>query len=61
MSNINGVELQNLRHLILSHDTMSCKMSSYAQDAQSPDVKQFFEKSANSAKQEKTQLMQYLN
>ena len=46
MENLNEMELQTLRHLIMAHDTVSCKMESYAKEAQSPDVQQYFQKAA---------------
>ena len=61
MNNINEMELQTLRHLIMSHDTVSCKMSAYAEDAQTPEVKQYFSKAAQTAKQSKEALMSFLN
>ena len=52
--------LQNLRHLIGGFSTTHCKMQAYAQQAQDPGVKQFFQKSAQSAMECKQQLMQFL-
>ncbi len=60
MSDISVLDLQNLRHLIGGCDTTHCKMEAYAQEATDPKVKQFFEKSAQSAAQAKQQLMQLL-
>lgn len=60
MSNISELELQNLRHLIGGYDTTHCKMKEYAQAAQDFQVKQFFEKGAQSAMQNKQQLMKFL-
>ena len=60
MSTINEMELQTLRHLIMSNDTLSCKMSAYAEQAESPEVKQYFEKSSQTAKDAKQQLMGFL-
>lgn len=57
---ITEVELQNLRHLIMAHDTVSCKMSDYAQDATTPEIKQYFEKAARNAEETKQQLMTFL-
>lgn len=61
MSQLNQVELQNLRHLIGAHDTACQKMQTYAQQATDPQVKAFFEKSAQNAQQTKQQLMTFLN
>lgn len=60
MNEISILDLQNLRHLIGGCDTNYCKMQSYAQEATDAKVKQFFEKSAQSALQTKQQLMQFL-
>lgn len=61
MSNISELDLQNLRHLIGGFDTTHCKMQEYAQEAKDPQIKQFFEKGAKSARENKQQLMQFLN
>ena len=55
MNEISELDLQNLRHLIGGFDTTHCKMDEYARQ-----VKQFFQKSAQSAADCKNQLMQYL-
>ena len=60
MANLSELELQNLRHLIGGYDTTHCKMQEYAQKAQDPEVKQYFQKSAQSAMTMKQQLMQFL-
>ena len=60
MSQLNQMELQNLRHLISSHDTASQKMQTYAQQAQDPQVKAYFEKSAQDAQKTKQQLLSFL-
>lgn len=60
MANLSELDLQNLRHLIGGYDTTHCKMKEYAQGAQDEKVKQFFEKGAQSAMQNKQELMKYL-
>ena len=60
MTEISELDLQNLRHLIGGFDTTHCKMDAYAQQATAMEVKQFFQKSAQSAMQSKQQLMQFL-
>lgn len=60
MSNISELDLQNLRHLIGGFDTTRCKMQEYAKDAADSSVKQFFEKGAKSAMDNKQQLMKFL-
>ena len=49
MNEISELDLQNLRHLIGGFTTTHCKMQAYAQQATDPGVKQFFQKSAQSA------------
>lgn len=61
MSNISELDLQNLRHLIGGFDTTHCKMQAYAQETQDTEIKQFFEKGAKSAMENKQQLMKFLN
>ena len=60
MSQLNQIELQNLRHLIGAHDTAYQKMQSYAQQATDPQVKAFFQKSAQDAQNTKQQLLSFL-
>lgn len=60
MSQISELDLQNLRHLIGGYDTTHCKMQEYAKEAQDPQVKQFFQKGAKSAMDNKEQLMKFL-
>lgn len=61
MTQLNQLELQNLRHLIGSHETAYQKLSAYAQQATDPQVKQMFEKSAQDAKNTKQKLMSFLS
>ena len=61
MTNISELDLQNLRHLIGGFDTTHCKMQAYALEATDPQVKQFFEKGAKSAMDNKQQLMKFLS
>ena len=60
MNDISELDLQNLRHLIGGFDTTHCKMEDYASQATDMEVKQFLQKSAQSAINSKQQLMQYL-
>ena len=60
MTNISELDLQNLRHLIGGYDTTHCKMQEYAKAATDAQVKQFFEKGAKSALDNKQQLMKFL-
>ena len=60
MANLSELDLQNLRHLRGGYDVTHCKMKEYAECASDAKVKQFFEKGAQSAMQNKQQLMDYL-
>lgn len=60
MANLSELDLQNLRHLMGGYDVTHCKMKEYAECASDTKVKQFFEKGAQSAMQNKQQLMEYL-
>ena len=61
MANLTQIELQNLRHLIGSHETAYQKLSTYAQNATDPQIKDFFERSAQSAQNTKQKLITFLN
>ncbi len=60
MSQLNQMELQNLRHMIGAHETAYQKMQTYAQQSTDPQVRAYFEKSAQSAKTTKENLMTFL-
>lgn len=60
MTQLNQMELQNLRHLIGSHETSFQKLSTYAQQATDPNIKQMFQKSAQDAKNTKQKLVSLL-
>lgn len=60
MGNISQLELQNLRHLIGGFDTSHAKMQEYAEQATDEQVKQFFQKGAQSAMDNKQKLMTFL-
>lgn len=57
---INQLELQNLRHLIGSHQTAESKCNFYAQQCQDPQVKQMLQQAAQSACDTKNKLMSFL-
>lgn len=61
MSQLNQQELQNLRHLIGSHETVYQKLQTYAQQVTDPQIKQMFQKSAQDAKNTKQRLMTFLS
>lgn len=60
MANLTQIELQNLRHLIGSHETAYQKLSNYAQNSVDPQIKSFFERSAQSAQNTKQKLISFL-
>ncbi|WP_129599827.1 hypothetical protein [Anaerophilus nitritogenes] len=60
MTQLNQLELQNIRHLIGSHETAYQKLQSYAQQATDPQIKQMFQQSAQDAQNTKQQLMSFL-
>lgn len=61
MTQLNQLELQNLRHLIGSHETSAKKLETYAQKSTDPEVKQMFLKSSQDARSTKQKLMSFLN
>lgn len=60
MTQLNQMELQNLRHLIGAHETSHQKLSTYAQQCTDPQIKQLFQKSAQEAQNTKQRLMTFL-
>lgn len=60
MSELNHLELQNLRHLIGAHDNSYQKLETYAKESEDPQVRSFFEKSAKDAQETKQKLMTFL-
>ena len=61
MPQLNQMELQNLRHLIGSHETAYQKLQTYAQQANDNQIKQVFERSAQDAKNTKQKLLSFLS
>ncbi|OPX87540.1 MAG: hypothetical protein A4E52_01364 [Pelotomaculum sp. PtaB.Bin013] len=61
MAQLNQLELQNLRHLIGSHETAYQKLQAFSQQASDPQVKQMFEKSAQDARNTKQKLLSFLS
>lgn len=61
MPQLNELELQNLRHLIGSHETAYQKLQTYSQQATDSQVKQMFQKSAQDAQNTKQKLLQFLS
>ena len=61
MSQLNQQELQNLRHLIGSHETAAQKLEAYAQSINDTQIQQMFQQSAQSARGAKQKLMSFLS
>lgn len=61
MANLSQVELQNLRHLIGTHETCYQKLNNYASQCVDPQIKQLFSKSAQDSLNTKQKLMSFLN
>lgn len=61
MPQLNQIELQNLRHLIGAHEMAHQKLQTYAEQATDPEVKQFFQNSAQGAMTTKQQLLGFLS
>lgn len=61
MAHLSQLELQNLRHLIGSHETAFQKLQNYAQQAVDPQIKQMFEHSAQDARNTKQKLLSFLS
>ena len=60
MPNLNELELQNLRHLIGSHETIATKLDYYAQHCTDPAIIQQLQKDAQDARSNKQNLMGFL-
>ncbi len=57
---LNHLELQNLRHLIGSHQTMQKKFDFYASEVQDQQCRQMFQQSAKACQQTAEKLMTFL-
>lgn len=60
MNQLNELELQNLRHLVISHSTAAAKLTTYADQCSDPKIKQMFQQSAQDAQNTIKQLMSFL-
>jgi len=61
MTQLNQLELQNLRHMLGSHETAYQKLTTYAQQAADPQVRSMFQQSAQDAKSTKQKLLSFLS
>ena len=60
MTDINQLELQNIRHLVGAHGTVANKLEAYSQQCADPNVQQMLKDDAADAKNSKQQLMNFL-
>ena len=60
MAQLSELDVQNLRHLIGGSETCHAKFSAYAEEATDSQIKQYFQQAAQSAKENKQQLMGFL-
>lgn len=61
MANLTKIELQNLKHLIIAHDTAYQKLSAYANNSVDPQIKQMFIGAAQDSLNTKQKLLTFLN
>ena len=61
MANLTQIEVQNLRHLIETHDTAYQKFNTYASQSVDPQIKQMFTKAAQDSLNTKQKLLTFLN
>ena len=60
MSELSELDVQNLRHLSGGSEPCHAKFTAYAEQATDTQVKQYFQQAAQSAKENKQQLMGFL-
>ena len=61
MLDLNKLELENLRELIIKEDTSYNKLINYAEYAVDPQIKQIFNKAAQDKLTNKQKLITFLN
>jgi hypothetical protein len=60
MTQLNQMELQNLRHLIGAHGTIANKLDVMSQQCQDSNISQMLKEDAQDARQSKQKLMTFL-
>lgn len=60
MTQLNQMELQNLRHMIGGHETVANKLDAYAQQCSDAQLKQMFTQDASAARSSKQKLISFL-
>ncbi len=61
MINLNKVEMENLRNLIIKEETSYNKLINYAEYAVDPQIKQIFNKAAQDKLKNREKLIDFLN
>ncbi len=61
MANLSQIELQNLRHFILSSSICNTKFTAYSDTSVDPQIKQLFTKAAQDSLNTKETLMTFIN
>ncbi|MFT8352057.1 hypothetical protein [Clostridium saccharoperbutylacetonicum] len=61
MSNLNLLELQNVRHLVGAHETIANKLEDYANQCTDQQIVSMLKADAQSAKTGKQNLLTFLN
>lgn len=60
MAKLNQQELNSIREVVTSHQTMSSKLSTYANQCQDPNIKQMFTQASQEASKSAQNLIQML-
>lgn len=60
MSQLNEMELQNIRHFVGCHKNIAAKLNNYANQCQDAQIKQMFQQASQSAEQGVQKLMGFL-
>jgi phosphoribosylcarboxyaminoimidazole (NCAIR) mutase len=60
MQGLKQSELNWIREVVSAHQTMACKLSSYAEQVQDPQIKQMFTQASGKASQSAQNLIQML-
>ncbi len=60
MTNLSQSELNSIREVVTGHQTMACKLKSFANQVQDAQIKQMFSKASQDAQQSAQKLIQML-
>ena len=60
MTNLTQSELNSIREVVTSHQTMACKLKSFADQVQDGQIKQMFNKASQDAQRSAQTLIQML-